>query len=708
METCDVIIVGAGLSGLSAAHALSGSGKRLMILEAEQQPGGKIITRRHGAWVYERGAVFAFDPAWVPFPVDAGALAREDAPIAVYVNGQVFHGATVPECLRFPGVGHRALLLLRHFLDSPRPQSDMIGTQLAATLQALFRVIHPGDLAEYVPARRRDSLVRHDVSHFQHGNAALIQGFLRHISADLRAGCRVTRLCPDENGVTVSWRSGDQEQAARASGVILATPAPEARDLTAKMPPTPAADFLRKLRYGSGITVTLGLEGADLQTFAYLVNPAGPVNTFVFHHDPFAPERVVLTAYLVAEHAQAAWHFSDSAIVELALTALKALGIGTVGAEHLSFRDVFRWPAVGPIIAESAYGGFSNACLRPAPRVVLAGDYVWWNQQQMPYGMSAAIDAGRRAATLLDEGGAIAVAAGFQPVPLAVSTRSRLTEAGPDFSDAIADGAIAYYGLLLTAAPDLALERYLIGEAEDGLWAYHQGYGVTSLDSALVMEGLLATGRHGALLRRSASRLVERFFDPEAGGFRTMPRERQGRAAYWQGVDCPATAHCAWLLHRIDPERYAAVVLACAEYLRRNQRISGRWPGKWFPSVTIPVFYTVRLLAALNRDAAQTRPFAAACQRADLWLRSQQDAEGAWLHSVIETAAALLALRELDAPADILAAGRRWIAQQRTTQGWRGEPILQYWFDDEQGRRTFFHTCDAGQITTAWATLALR
>jgi hypothetical protein len=74
---------------------------------------------------------------------------------------------------------------------------------------------------------------------------------------------------------------------------------------------------------------------------------------------------------------------------------------------------------------------------------------------------------------------------------------------------------------------------------------------------------------------------------------------------------------------------------------------------------------------------------------------------------VIETSAALLALAALGGPGDVVARGRDWLARRRTPAGWPGEPILHYWFE-QAGARTYFHTCDGGRVTTAWAVRALQ
>jgi hypothetical protein len=244
------------------------------------------------------------------------------------------------------------------------------------------------------------------------------------------------------------------------------------------------------------------------------------------------------------------------------------------------------------------------------------------------------------------------------------------------------------------------------------------------------MEGLLSTGGDGEHLRKSCRKLVDVFFDREKGGFCTMPVGSSGRAPYWRGVDCPATAFCAWLLTRIDPENYAEEITLCRDYLLRNQRVSGGWPGKWFPSQTIPIWYTLRFLAALDIQAqgggarsavsqsslAPLKPpehdsplLREAMERAVCRLRSGQGADGSWSGSVIETSAAILTLATASSASRdsaSLSLGREWLRSVKGPDGWQGEPILAYRFE-ENGERTLFFTRDLGRVTSAWAALAL-
>ena len=387
-EEYDVIIVGGGLAGLSAACELSG---RTLLLETDDRLGGKVRTENRNGIVCETGAIFAFEPRWFDFPVNAGFHYENDYPVGLFHRGRLHIGDSAADCLRSLNPEPRRQLCLPMFIASPNPQEAMIGEDLTLAMKAFFRVIHPGTPTEAVPTRRRDCFVRHRADHFERGNGAMVEAMAANCGAEIRTGCRG---------------------------------------------------------------------------------------------------------------------------------------------------------------------------------------------------------------------------------------------------------------------------------------------------------------------------LVDAFFDREEGGFRTLPSGRMGRAPYWRGVDCPATAFCAWLLTQIDPARYAEEITLCRDYLLRNQRVSGGWPGKWFPSQTIPIWYTLRFFASLedlSRDFSLPKGVR---ERAVYRLQSGQGDDGSWGGSVIETSAALLALAAASPDSPSLGLGRDWLRRVKGPDGWVGEPILAYWFE-EKGERTLYFTRDLGRVSSAWATLAL-
>jgi len=58
ISIADVVIVGAGLSGLMAAHTLQAAGKRVIVLDKGHSVGGRMATRRIGNTTADHGAQF--------------------------------------------------------------------------------------------------------------------------------------------------------------------------------------------------------------------------------------------------------------------------------------------------------------------------------------------------------------------------------------------------------------------------------------------------------------------------------------------------------------------------------------------------------------------------------------------------------------------------------------------------------------------------
>jgi hypothetical protein len=199
----------------------------------------------------------------------------------------------------------------------------------------------------------------------------------------------------------------------------------------------------------------------------------------------------------------------------------------------------------------------------------------------------------------------------------------------------------------------------------------------------------------------SARKLVTQFFDAEVGAFHTL---RGGRARYWLGPSVDSSAHLAYLMHCMDADEFASHVRACAAYVAAQQQADGLWQGKWFPSRMVTTFHAVRLLALFD--------YADALARAQAALLKTQTRRGDWNASVIETSAAVLGLRVLTARdssvLDSITRGKEWLLAKKNGSGWRGEPILYYWYELDDGTRLFYHCADKGEVTSAWAQIALR
>ena len=54
----NVVVIGAGLSGLIAAQSLQAHGHKLLVVDKGRSPGGRLATRRIGPATLDHGAQF--------------------------------------------------------------------------------------------------------------------------------------------------------------------------------------------------------------------------------------------------------------------------------------------------------------------------------------------------------------------------------------------------------------------------------------------------------------------------------------------------------------------------------------------------------------------------------------------------------------------------------------------------------------------------
>lgn len=108
-ETADCVVVGAGLSGLSAAHRLAGAGRRVVVVEAEPTTGGRAATSCHDGLPVDRGfqSLFASYPETRAFLEAIGVRRNELLPLergAVIDDGSGWRHLTAdPRAMRGTG-----------------------------------------------------------------------------------------------------------------------------------------------------------------------------------------------------------------------------------------------------------------------------------------------------------------------------------------------------------------------------------------------------------------------------------------------------------------------------------------------------------------------------------------------------------------------------------------------------------------------------
>jgi monoamine oxidase len=88
----DVLVIGAGMAGLTAARALAEAGLRVLVLEAQNRVGGRILTERVGDQVIELGAEFVHGrpPELLALIEEAGlTLTERDGTMLSFEDGRL-------------------------------------------------------------------------------------------------------------------------------------------------------------------------------------------------------------------------------------------------------------------------------------------------------------------------------------------------------------------------------------------------------------------------------------------------------------------------------------------------------------------------------------------------------------------------------------------------------------------------------------------
>ncbi|MGW0703178.1 NAD(P)/FAD-dependent oxidoreductase [Streptomyces sp. NPDC002867] len=193
-DHADVVIVGAGIAGLSAAHRLTSAGVTVRVLEAAPVVGGRMATERVDGFRLDRAGQLLS----TAFPELRRITALRDAELRLFSPGVLVHAegrlqrtgevGTSPHATRGVGV---AFTVARALASAPRPR-HLDQARLGASLARLA-----GTSVRRVLARPERAAA--DALHSRGLPARTVHGFLRPLLAAL--------LCDPE--LTTSSRCAD-------------------------------------------------------------------------------------------------------------------------------------------------------------------------------------------------------------------------------------------------------------------------------------------------------------------------------------------------------------------------------------------------------------------------------------------------------------------------------------------------------------------
>ncbi|MFJ9706637.1 protoporphyrinogen oxidase [Streptomyces sp. NPDC101234] len=311
--TGHVVVIGAGIAGLAAAHRLLERGARVTVLEASERVGGKLLPGEIAGVRVDLGAesMLARRPEAVALAREAGLADRLQPPAtataSIWTRGALRpmpkgHVMGVPgTAAALSGVlSDEGLARIERDADLPRTEvgDDVaVGEYVAARLgrEVVDRLVEPllggvyaGDAYRismrsavpqlYQAAQTHDSLTEavreiqaKAVANQQTGPVFMgIEGgvgtlplavaeSVRARGGEILTGAPVTELRRDTEG----WRVVTEGRALHADAVIVAVPAPAAAALLRAEAPAAAAE-LAGVEYASMALITLAYRRADL------------------------------------------------------------------------------------------------------------------------------------------------------------------------------------------------------------------------------------------------------------------------------------------------------------------------------------------------------------------------------------------------------------------------------------------------------------
>jgi len=389
-----VVVIGGGISGLAAAHALAGGGLEILLLEASDRAGGVIRTETRDGFLLELGpnTVRAAPELWrlVETLGLAPAVLLADARAPRYVD---FGGALRPVPMSPAALLTTTLLSpagkLRLLLEPFRPRggspaesvrdffarrlgpevadrliepfvggvyagrADRLSASAAFTAPVAWEREHGSLLRGALAARsarpRTASLPRGLVS-FRGGLQTLPTALAVSLGARFRAGAAVEELAPDRGGWLVRAAGGEH----RADAVILAVPAHRAAGLVSGFAPQ-AARALGGIPQPPVAVLHLAWHASalrrPLEGFGHLVAPAsdrrilGAVWSSGLFPGRAPADMALLTVFLGGSRDPSALDLSDEELIAAATRDLEAQGL--VRGEPRALR-VTRWPSAIP------------------------------------------------------------------------------------------------------------------------------------------------------------------------------------------------------------------------------------------------------------------------------------------------------------------------------------------------------------------------
>lgn len=380
MDKIDVLIIGGGISGLASAWWLARGGLSVEVWEADERPGGKIMSTRQDGYLTERAAsmVLNFRPEVAELVRDAGleqakTIRMPGAEARRYLLHQgslnalpMRLGAMVASPLwslrgklrllaePFVFLGGKSDESVSEFISRrlgrevlEKAMEPFVAGMLAAdadkasaaavlprlvALEQRYGSIAAGVFVNRVLRRRTASVT--EAFSFRGGMGTLVETLSKAHGVNMRTGHMAEELIRERDGWQLTATTLQGQRTVSASHVIVATPAPAAASLVNTVDDK-LADLLRGIEYAPVTVVHTGIAreavGHPLDGTGFLsprlegATLTGNLWMSSLFPDRAPPGKVLLTSYLGGARAPQVADWDDDRLVGATLGKLRPL-----------------------------------------------------------------------------------------------------------------------------------------------------------------------------------------------------------------------------------------------------------------------------------------------------------------------------------------------------------------------------------------------
>jgi oxygen-dependent protoporphyrinogen oxidase len=396
-----VIVIGAGISGLSTAYWLKKQGIGVTVLERDHEPGGTMKTRREGGWLIETGPNSALEttPLFRQMFDDLGLVAHHLYADAAAGKRYILRGGRLHALPTGPGtflgtrlwtMGGKLRLLGEPFAGRARAEESVASfVERRLGREFLHYAINPfvagvfaGDPAQLSVRHafpklyaleekygglmlgmlkgRKERRVRQETAKdrsrmfsFSQGMQEFPAALAEMLGASVIYNCAVEQIIPVRAGkrpvYTVYYRREEMREELQADAVVIATPAPAAAAIIHSIDPETAGK-LASIFYPPVTEVFLGYRTAQiprpLDGFGFLIPEAenrkilGTIWSSALFPNRAPEGHAALTTFIGGTRQPELTKQSDSAIAGLVASELQSI-MGIAGTPV--FEKIIRW-----------------------------------------------------------------------------------------------------------------------------------------------------------------------------------------------------------------------------------------------------------------------------------------------------------------------------------------------------------------------------